>query len=256
VKLDPSCIGDLSRSWLSCLVPLFYCSQLWIIWLSKISIVSVPDECYSRNASIVSVPDECYSKNASIVSVPDECYSRNASIVSVPDDCYSRNASIVSVPDECYSRNASIVSVPNECYSRNASIVSVPDEYYSRNVSIVSVPDECYSRNASCALNLISTFLFVLLIPCGSLCDIFCNKKKIKIGPYVFRSIIIRWKWKQLVLSYILHFFKLHLTKGPSWSCSYDSWIYNYLCNQYLVLLALWVRVSLMGRCTRYNIMW
>ena len=80
--------------------------------------------------------------------------------------------------------------------------------------------------------------------------------KKIKIGPYVFRSIIIRWKWKQLVLSYILHFFKLHLTKGPSWSCSYDSWIYNYLCNQYLVLLALWVRVSLMGRCTRYNIMW
>ena len=84
----------------------------------------------------------------------------------------------MSVPDECYSRNASIVSVPDECYSRNASIVSVPDECYSRNVSIVSVPDECYFRNASCALNLISTFLFVLLIPCGSLCDIFCNKKK------------------------------------------------------------------------------
>ena len=84
----------------------------------------------------------------------------------------------MSVPDECYSRNASIVSVPDECYSRNASIVSVPDECYSRNVSIVSVPDECYSRNASCALNLVSTFLFVLLISCSSLCDIFCDKKK------------------------------------------------------------------------------
>jgi len=43
----------------------------------------------------------------------------------------------------------SILSVPDEGYSRN-----VPDEGYSRNV-----PDEGYSRNASCALNLISTFL-------------------------------------------------------------------------------------------------
>jgi len=32
--------------------------------------------------------------------------------------------------------------------------LSVPDEGYSSNV-----PDEGYSRNASCALNLISTFL-------------------------------------------------------------------------------------------------
>jgi len=28
------------------------------------------------------------------------------------------------------------------------------------NIWILSVPIECYSRNASCALNLISTFLF------------------------------------------------------------------------------------------------
>jgi len=42
------------------------------------------------------------------------------------------------------------LSVPDEGYSRN-----VPDEGYSRNV-----PDEGYSRNASCALNLISMFLF------------------------------------------------------------------------------------------------
>jgi len=33
--------------------------------------------------------------------------------------------------------------------------------------------------------------------------------------------------------------------KGPSWSCSYTSWIYNYLCNQRLSLSTLWVRTPL-----------
>jgi hypothetical protein len=42
-----------------------------------------------------------------------------------------------------------ILSVPDEGYSSN-----VPDEGYSSNV-----PDEGYSSKASCALNLISTFL-------------------------------------------------------------------------------------------------
>ena len=45
--------------------------------------------------------------------------------------------------------NFSTFSVPDEGYSRN-----VPDEGYYSNV-----PDEGYSKNASCALNLISTFL-------------------------------------------------------------------------------------------------
>ena len=31
---------------------------------------------------------------------------------------------------------------------------------------------------------------------------------------------------------------------------SYDSWIYNNLCNQYLSPLMLWVRISIRGRCT------
>jgi len=43
---------------------------------------------------------------------------------------------------------------------------------------------------------------------------------------------------------------------GLSWSWSYGSWIYNYLCNQCLSSLKLWVRTLFMGRCTRYNIMW
>jgi len=30
--------------------------------------------------------------------------------------------------------------------------------------------------------------------------------------------------------------------KGPSWSWSHGSWIYNYLCNQFLSTLKLWVQ--------------
>jgi hypothetical protein len=33
-------------------------------------------------------------------------------------------------------------------------------------------------------------------------------------------------------------------------------WIYNYLCNQCISPLKLLVRISLIARCTRYNIMW
>jgi hypothetical protein len=35
-----------------------------------------------------------------------------------------------------------------------------------------------------------------------------------------------------------------------SWSLSYDSWIYNYLCNQCLSPLMLWVQISTRTRCT------
>jgi hypothetical protein len=34
-------------------------------------------------------------------------------------------------------------------------------------------------------------------------------------------------------------------SKGPSWSYAHGSWIYNYLCNQCLSPLMLWVRISL-----------
>ena len=33
-------------------------------------------------------------------------------------------------------------------------------------------------------------------------------------------------------------------------------WIYNFLCNQCLSLLKLWVLIPLMEKCTWYNIMW
>ena len=38
--------------------------------------------------------------------------------------------------------------------------------------------------------------------------------------------------------------------RGPSWPWSYGSWIYNYLCNQYLSPLMLWVWISIRARCT------
>ena len=49
---------------------------------------------------------------------------------------------------------------------------------------------------------------------------------------------------------------QLNVIKGQSWSWSYGSWIYNYLCNQYLSPLKLWVQTPFMARCTRYSIIW
>ena len=37
---------------------------------------------------------------------------------------------------------------------------------------------------------------------------------------------------------------------GPSWLWSYGSWIYNYLCNQCLSPLMLWIWISIRTRCT------
>ena len=38
--------------------------------------------------------------------------------------------------------------------------------------------------------------------------------------------------------------------EGLSWSWLYGSWIYNYLCNQCLSPLMLWVLISIRARCT------
>jgi hypothetical protein len=39
--------------------------------------------------------------------------------------------------------------------------------------------------------------------------------------------------------------------KGSSCQWSYGSWIYNYICNQCLLPLMLWIRISIRARCTR-----
>ena len=45
------------------------------------------------------------------------------------------------------------------------------------------------------------------------------------------------------VLEYLITFKFIFIiqSKGSSWPCSYGSWIYNYLCNQCLSPLMLWV---------------
>ena len=40
------------------------------------------------------------------------------------------------------------------------------------------------------------------------------------------------------------------ILKGLSWPPSYGSWTYNYLCNQCLSPLMLWVRILIRARCT------
>jgi hypothetical protein len=50
-------------------------------------------------------------------------------------------------------------------------------------------------------------------------------------------------------------FFDLTINfKGFSWSWSYGSWLYNYLCNQYLSPLTLWVQIPLSRGVQRYVI--
>jgi len=50
--------------------------------------------------------------------------------------------------------------------------------------------------------------------------------------------------------------YPIEVCMGPSWSWSYGSWIYNYLCHHCPSPLKLWVRTPFMARCTQYNIMW
>jgi hypothetical protein len=42
--------------------------------------------------------------------------------------------------------------------------------------------------------------------------------------------------------------------QGPSWSWLYGSWIYNYLCNQCLTPITLWVRITLRWGVQHYVI--
>jgi hypothetical protein len=49
---------------------------------------------------------------------------------------------------------------------------------------------------------------------------------------------------------YIKTQLKPPILRRLSWTWSYASWIYNYLCNQCLSSLMLWVRISIRVRCT------
>ena len=55
---------------------------------------------------------------------------------------------------------------------------------------------------------------------------------------------------------YFSAFYRVRVHIHTTWSWAYGCWIYNYLCNQRLSPLKLWIQIPLMVRCTRYNIMW
>jgi hypothetical protein len=61
--------------------------------------------------------------------------------------------------------------------------------------------------------------------------------KHISVTPQITRKITLTYQSN-------------YRTYGPSWPWSYGSLIYNYLCNQYLLPLILWVRISIMARST------
>jgi hypothetical protein len=62
------------------------------------------------------------------------------------------------------------------------------------------------------------------------------------------------WIYEHYTVTIILGRGTFPLELEPSWSWSYGSWIYNYLCNQCLSPLELWVWTAFIARCTRYNI--
>ena len=65
----------------------------------------------------------------------------------------------------------------------------------------------------------------------------------------------ITW-WRHVIeQNYIIHVLDcwFHSVQGP-WT--YGSWIYDYLCNQCISPLKLWIRTPFMAMCTRINIMW
>jgi hypothetical protein len=76
----------------------------------------------------------------------------------------------------------------------------------------------------------------------------------IKQMPIIVRTSAVHRVYLQYVISTKFPF--LLIFWGPSCSWSYGSWIYNYLSNQCLSPLKLWVWTLLMWRHTWYNIMW
>jgi hypothetical protein len=78
------------------------------------------------------------------------------------------------------------------------------------------------------------------------------------LNSFIFRKYIICDNSITWICQYLLGCFRFALKhvnqqnvhvcnqwQGPLWSCSHGSWTSNYLCNQWLSTLKLWVRISL-----------
>jgi hypothetical protein len=66
---------------------------------------------------------------------------------------------------------------------------------------------------------------------------------------YDITAILLK-KIGMLIFCDNVYYSDLMYHQGLTWPLLYSSWIYNYLCNQCLSPLMLWVQISLKARCT------
>jgi hypothetical protein len=68
--------------------------------------------------------------------------------------------------------------------------------------------------------------------------------------PWASNCNFYHW-WLRVECTTMQHNYrKPYINQGSSWQWSYDSWIYNYLCNQCPSPLMLWVLISIRAGCT------
>ena len=84
----------------------------------------------------------------------------------------------------------------------------------------------------------------------------FGNFKLFKYHLGIERGIYIAWLQTYTISLCVCVFVKIFVKIFAYVVIRMVVWIYNYLCNQCPSPLTLWVRISLMARCTLYNIIW
>ena len=121
--------------------------------------------------------------------------------------------------------------------------------------SITSVTEGCLSSTQNLWISCIARPTAMKFMPFSISCARYISYCGMFTTWLRIRQSIASMEYFCCSLLSIIHLeYKVKILMGPSWS--YGSWIYNYLCNQCLSPLKLWVWTPFMVRCTRYNIMW
>ena len=105
----------------------------------------------------------------------------------------------------------------------------------------------CFSCDSLTLVKVKVLRLFNFIVPPWHMCRI------LMMWSMVFDFILTYYDVSSILLAFIIFMLLLSVS---SWSWSYCSWIYNYLCNQWLSPLTFGVLIPFMARCTRYNMMW
>ena len=102
-------------------------------------------------------------------------------------------------------------------------------------------------------LHLAQFFLYCYRI--SPVCKFYGIPTPTEVGSFRYYNLIGWVRWKSTVIPFGSINISLQATilnhfEGPSWPWSYGRWLYNYLYNQCLSLLMLWVRIAIRARCT------